>query len=298
MKLNRDVICVIGAGIFLGTIFFGAQVFVNMGLSLYESIFFTIIFGLILLPVVILRKKSRIKRGMVTFLAFLGFFGAVTKLSEFGGIALGVPVAMTVLLIFTQPLWTIILGKLLLNEKINRYKILAVFLVIAGVAILLNPFTGSGTGSPAGIFVALIGGVSLSCWVIYGRKGGIKKYDTTATVFGYIIFTLLFVAISYPIASAFVSNPALTRVSFDIPPVTWLYLFVFSMVSTVIPYYLVFRGERGVSASATGTILLLEPLSASALALVFLGQAITINTLAGGFLILVSNYIMLRNEKR
>ncbi|MEM2897316.1 MAG: DMT family transporter [Candidatus Bathyarchaeia archaeon] len=294
--MEKEYCFVAIAGALLGTLVFGGQVLVNLGLSLYEISMFTLIFGFLLLPLILFKKEWKFERSMVGFFLVFGFFGAITRLAQFGAVVLGVPVAIVVLLLYTQPLWTVIFSKLFLQESVTRHKIFAIVLVLAGVVSLLNPFSITKVGSFFGIIVALIGGLSLSGYVIYSRKSGIKKYHFITTTFGYTVFTLLFLIVSYPIMFLFTKDLSIVRVSSTLPIAIWLFLFVFSLASNLIPFSLIFRGAQKVPASSLGIILLLEPVSASILATVFLKQPFAFNTLFGGALILISNYLVIHKK--
>lgn len=69
---------------------------------------------------------------MIGFFLVFGFFGAIARLCQFGAVVLGVRVAIVVLLLYTQPLWTIAFNKLFLQESITKRKILAMILVLVG----------------------------------------------------------------------------------------------------------------------------------------------------------------------
>jgi drug/metabolite transporter (DMT)-like permease len=151
-------------------------------------------------------------------------------------------------------------------------------------------------GNPSGIIIALIGGISLSAWVVYSRKSAIKKYHHMTTTFGVVIFVLVFLIISYPIVYFFIRDSSITRLSLDLPMKMWFYLFAFMVISELMPYILLLKGLKKVLASSAGIILLLEPVSASLLAAALLHQPITPNILLGGSLILISNYIVIRKK--
>lgn len=295
--MNKEYIYIIITGILYGTLVFGGQIFVDFGLSLYELSMFTFVFGILLLPFIFKKEKRPRKTSMALFL-LLGLFGALTTLSQFGALILGIPVAIVVLLLYTQPLWTIIFGRIFLNEKINRNKISALFFVLFGVTILVNPFEISNIGNIHGIILALLGGICLSGWVICGRKSGIEKEHFITTTFVYMMACLFFLIISYPIVSFFISDPAMIRVSFNQPILIWALLFFFVLISEIMPSALFFKGVQKVSASDAGIILLLEPVSASVLATVFLKQPLSLNILIGGALILISNYIIIKKDRK
>jgi DME family drug/metabolite transporter len=292
--MEREYLFVVIAGILSGLIVFGVQIFANLGLSLYQISVFHAIFMLILLPFVLFKKECRIKRGMLKFFLIFGFLSSLTNFTEFGPIILGVPVAVVILLLYTQPLWTTILGRILLKEEITRNKILAVLLVLAGITILVNPFTESFTLNIIGISLALMGGVLFSTWVIFGRVSGIKRYHPITTQFGRYVFMLIFLLMSYPIITLFIKDASIINLSVSLPAEIWLYLLLFTVFAITIPHLLYFQGAKRIPASDAGIILLLEPVSASVLAMLFLQQPITLNILFGGALILISNYLVLR----
>jgi drug/metabolite transporter (DMT)-like permease len=207
---------------------------------------------------------------------------------------LGTPVAIVVLLLYTQPLWTTILSKLFLNEKITKYKIFAVFLVLMGVIVLLNPLSLSTTGTTFGVLLALVGGLLLSIWVILGKVAGTKHYHPITTEFGSDFFTVLFLILFFPLISVFVKNPSIMSLSVNIPINVWFYLFIFFIAARLSTHLFYFYGVKKVPVSTAGIILLLEPVSAAILAAVFFNQPLTWNILLGGGLILLSNYIVIK----
>ncbi|MCH8207870.1 MAG: EamA family transporter, partial [Nitrospinae bacterium] len=257
------------------------------------SIFPFLLGLLLLLPFILFKKECRFRKSMLGFFLVFGLFGAITRLSYMSALILGIPLAMVAFLLFSEPLWTILFGKLYLKERVTKRKMFALALLLAGLFILFNPTYGEHIGNPIGILLALVGGISYSGWVIYSRKGGLRKYHFLTEEFGYIVFSLLFVIILYPIISLVTQNPSMMRISFALPPVTWLYLLIFILISRLIPYSLFFKGIQKTSASSSGIILLLEPISVALLAVLVLDQPLTPNILLGGTLIIIANYFAL-----
>lgn len=292
--MEKEYGFVVLTGILSGGIIFGVQIFANLGLSLYQISVFHVLFIFLLLPFVLFKKECRIKKEMLRLFIIFGFLESLTVFTEFGPIILGVPVAIVVLLLYTQPLWTTILGRLFLKESITKRKILAVVIVLVGAVFLINPLTATTTGRLTGIILALIGGALLSAWVILGRKAGLRRYNPVTTKFGYTVFMLFFIILFYPVVSMFIREPTITSLSFNLPVEVWFYLMIFSIFAIILPHILYFEGVKKVPASTAGIILMLEPVSASILAAVFLQQAITPNILVGGALILVANYLVIR----
>lgn len=284
------------SAILFGTIIFGGQIFVEMGFSSYEITIFRLIPGLILLPLIIFKKEYRITKEMIpTFLAF-GFIGSINMITQYTSLSLGVPVAIAVFLLYTQPLWTTIFGKLFLKENLTKYKIVAVVLSLIGIGIMIDPFNIPDIGSLVGIGLAVIAGICLSAWVIYSRKAGLKKYNPVTTTVGYVIFILLFTILSIPITGSLIQDQTIIRITIEQPIEIWGYFVIYFIFSTLIPFILFYKGMQKIQATSAGIVLMLEPISASLLAFVLLSQPLTLNILAGGALILISNYLVIRKK--
>jgi len=296
--MEKEYWFVLIAAILYGTITAGGQFFVNLGLSLFEISLYRVLFiSLILLPVVLIKRELLIKKGMLLFFLGYGLIGALLELSQFGGIALGVPVAIVVLLLYSQPIWTIIIGRFMLNEKITLRKILAVFIALSGVFIILKSWDIQSPKSLAGVISSLLGGVILSLWVIWGRMSGINKQHYVTTTIGWTAFSVVWLLLLWPIVNIFIAEPTIIRISTDLPVRYWFYLTIFASIGGVIPHLFFYRGVQKIEASVAGIILLLEPVSTTVLADILFNQPIGLNIFIGGVLILVSNYLVIHKSE-
>jgi len=291
--MEKEYGFVIISGILSGLIVFGERFLFGLGLSLYQIVILTALFTFLLLPLLIWKKELRPKREMLPLFVAFGLIDAIAVLSETISVILGTPVAVAVLLLYTQPLWTIIISKTFMKEKIRRRKILAATLVLPGIILLANPFEITSAGNFYGIIAALVGGVALSGYVIFGRIAGKRKYHPIATKIYFTVFALLFFAASYPLMAFLIKDPAITSFSLDLPASTWIYLAFFGTFGAILPHVLYFMGARKVPASTSGIVLLLEPVSAAILAALFLQQPITLTIILGGAIILASNYLVI-----
>ena len=251
---------------------------------------------MVLLPLIVLRKEYRLKRGMLPIFLASGIVGAALALAQFGALILGASVAVVVLLLYTQPLWTTLFGRFFLQEMVTKHKVIAIALVILGVVFLVNPFDLTVDSFP-GPMVALVGGIFLSAWVILSRVCGKNGYPPVTVQFSYTLFTLIFLSASFPLVTMLVDAPSITSFSFDLSIDLWIYLGGYAVVSHIIPQLLIFKGLKRVPASDAGILLLSEPVVAAILAYVFLRQMAAMNIILGGALILVSNYLVVRSKK-
>jgi len=294
--MEKEYVFIVIAGILSGLWIFGGQIFINLGLSLFQLSFFIQLLVVIMLLPLIFFKKYRPKKGMNWLWIFYGLISALTILSEYGGLVLGVPVAIAVLLLYTQPLWTILITKLFMNEIITKRKIISVVLVLIGMVILVNPFSSGKIEHLSGVIVSLIGGISLSCWVIIASIVSKRNSHPVTTKFLNGLLTTFFLLLAYPLLVSFIKNPAITSFSFNIHISIWFWLVIFVLFAGIIGELFLFTGIRKVSASDAGIILLLEPVTAAILATIFLHQELTWNIIVGGLLILIANYLVVRKD--
>ena len=299
MRMQREYWYLIIAGILYGVITPGGRFLLDRGLSLYEVSFYrSLLVFVMLLPVVLLQRgRFMMKRNEVPFYALYGLIGGLLELFLFTGVALGVPVAITVLLLYTQPVWTIFIGRVVLGERLNRVKLLSAILGIAGMVILFQSWETASSGSVYGIAAALAAGLLLSLWVILGKKSAMLDLHYVTTTFGWSGFASVWLLLLLPLADIFIADKGLLRLSVGLPAADWIYLVAFAVLGGALPHLLFYRSLEKVSASVAGIILLLEPVSATILAWLFFSQKIGVYVLAGGVFILISNYLVIRSER-
>lgn len=295
-NMKKDNLFIATAAILYGTITVGGQFFAYLGMSLYEITLFPISMMSVLTSVVVVfRGKLMLNRNTLRFFVLYGLVGAVLQVTQFGGLVLGLPVAVVAFLLYTQPIWTTLLGKAILKEAISDRRIVALVIAMAGVVALLKPWDVGNTANPAGICVALTAGLFLSLWVVLGRKSSVSNLDFMTITFGYTVFSTMWLWLLLPLSSFFVPNE-LGRVSFGLSPLVWTYITLFALIWGIFAHPLFYLGVRRTLASTAGIILLFEPISASLLAALFFGQKMTENILLGSALMILSNCLLLINS--
>lgn len=200
------------------------------------------------------------------------------------------------LLLYTQPIWSTVFGKVVLNESFTKTKSLANVAAIAGVVTITEPWNSFG-GNPLAFFIAGLSGVLLSAWVIMGRKSGLLGHNPVVTAFNTKLFALVWGIASLPVLILLIPESTITAFNLEKLPAYFILLLAYSLISGTIPDLLFYKGIASIPASVGGIILLLEPVSAIAIAAIFLNQAITTLVLLGGALILFSNFLVTRESK-
>ncbi len=293
--MRKDYWTIVISAIFFGLIIPGGQYFSNIGFSLYEISVYSLLFMFIFtLPIIAIKKTFPLRRNNVLFFILYGFIGALLQLTQFGGVIFGTPVAIVALLLYTQPIWTTFFGKIILNEEISKIKLFSVTLAFIGVIFLISPWNINNIGNTKGIISSLLAGVFLSLWVIFARKTGINKDYYINTLSAYSFISLIWLILLFPILKILYNSDYLTRLSFDFPTNYWIYFGVFCLISAFMPNSLFYKAMEKVEASKAGVILLLEPVVASIIAMIIFSQYLTSSSFFGGALILLSNYLAVK----
>jgi drug/metabolite transporter (DMT)-like permease len=297
-ETNAARLAVLAGATFYGGITVGGRWLSDRGFSLYEISLTTVgLTALVLLPLLVARPSLRPQRRDLKLFAAFGAVGAALQLTQFSGIVLGVPVALVALLLYTQPIWTVILGRVWLAEPVTRAKLGAVLLATVGVAVLLDPNGAAGDAPVAGLVAAVLAGVALSIWVILARVSALRGNAAATTTFGYGAGSALWLLAVWPAAALLLPDPAMVRVSAAPFVEHWHWVALYTAAASLLPAMLTMWGMRRVEASTAGVLLLLEPVSAALLAWPLFGEPLGGNLALGAGLILAANWVLLRRRR-
>ena len=171
----------------------------------------------LLFPVIIARRRrlaaggtSLLVTGMITGAAF-ALYATALMLTE---------VVYTILLFYLTPVWSTLLGRIMLGEKITRRRLLALILGIAGLFVILGFDRGLPLPRNIGDWMALLSGIG---WA-YGslrlyRSETASAWESTSAFFaGGLLITLVGVLI--PIDVTTPSSESLVAAT------PWLFLLV------------------------------------------------------------------------
>lgn len=158
------------------------------------------------------------------------------------------------ILLYTSPIWVMILAVIFLKEKINAKKIIALILAFAG-CVLVSGFGGKVT--PVGILVGLGSGLGYGLYSIFGSFA-LKKYSPlTVTCYTFLIAGL---------GSIFVSDPAdlITKISSNgNKPALLGFVLLTSVITAVIPFLLYTLGLNRTTAGRAAVLATVEPAAAT-----------------------------------
>ena len=202
----------------------------------------------------------------------LSFFTAVQRT----GVALG-----TVVAIGSAPAFTGLFGRLLRGERLTARWAACTALAVVGVAVMALA-GGSGEADPLGILLALGGGAGYGAYTVMG-KGLLDDGHPPATVMAWTfgLGGVLLLPVLVLTANAPLLRPG------GLAVVAYL-----AIVTTGVAYVLFARGLRSLTSGETATLTLAEPLTATALGIVVLGEDPSVLTALGALLVLAGLVVL------
>ncbi len=132
--------------------------------------------------------KAMIARGLIMFVAYFAYYIALPAL----------PLATTVALYFSAPLFITILSVVLLKEHVGPRRWIALALGFFGVALMLQP---EGSGFEWAALLVLLSGFAYALSMIAARVLGGKETGPALAFWGNAVFLLLSLVISATLGS-------------------------------------------------------------------------------------------------
>ena len=185
----------------------------------------------------------------------------------------------------TAPLYILVLGPLLLGERVSRSDLVYVFVVAAGIALLfldVQPVLATASDPKRGNLIAAGSGMSWALTIIGLRWIG--RSDADATVATVVAGNLLACGAALPLAL-----PVMHLGRIDLAVLLYL-----GAVQIGLAYALLTRAIRHVPAFEATTLLLLEPVMNPIWTWLVHGEQPGIVALAGGAIVLGATFVRIR----
>ena len=254
-------ICIITGALLWGAISLFSIPLAEAGFSSYSVVVMRALLSAAGVAVIILIKDRRLfKIALKDLPLFLG-----SSLLGFGLLNLcymasigqnGSSVAA--MLMYTSPVWMVLLSRIIFKEKITAVKIISLVLVMAGCA--MTALGGTLKITVFGLFLGLGSGLGFALYGIFGKLAE-RKYNTLTITF-YTFFIVALVLIPFADFSSLFSG-------ISKKPVSLVYFSLASFVSTVAPYLVFTYGLKSVPAGKAGILSVLELVMATVVGLLF-----------------------------
>lgn len=189
--------------------------------------------------------------------------------------------AAAALLLYTAPIFVMLLSLWLFKEKFTAAKACALVTTFCGCAFITGVFDTSLNLSLSAVIFGLGSGIGYALYSIFG-KIAVRRYSS-ATITAYTFYYSTVSAV--PLADFSRSSAV-----FDLS--TLLAALGIGILCAVIPYLLYTRGLQDIEAGQASVLATIEPLVASCLGIFYFGEPFTWSKIAGIVLILSSVLIL------
>ena len=197
------------------------------------------------------------------------------------------PLSTAAILLYTSPIWIMLMSVLFFREKLTGRKLLALALAFAG-CVLVSGVSGEGMTLP-GLLVGLGSGIGYGLYSILGTVA-LRRYSPyTVTTYTFVFAALGAWLICRPaeMLAKFAAAP-------DLPGLVF-FCFLTALVTAVIPFLAYTLGLQTVEASRAGILATVEPLVATLIGVAVFSEPLTL--LSGLGILLILAAVVLLNGK-
>ena len=238
-----------------------------------------------------LRRPIRFDRRDLARLALYALFGvAINQVCFIEGLHRTTP-THSALINTTIPIGTLAFAALLGRESLDRAKLAAIALSLAGVLLVIRPVLGAGPQATlAGDLLTIVNAMSYSAFLVLSRRllARSDPLAATAVLMGFGALGIL--AVSWPALLAL--RPT------SIPGSAWLLGALIVIFATVVTYFLNYWALARVESSFVALFIYLQPILAAALSALVLGEKPAPHVYAGGALVFAGVAVALRGGSR
>lgn len=246
--------------------------------------------ALVFCGLLLVKDRSGFKIQLRDIPLFMGLgFGSILffTVCYFSAITI-MPLSTAAILLYTSPIWIVLMSAVFFREKITSIKLVALALAFAG-CVLVSGISGEGI-SPKGLLFGLGSGIGYGLYSILGTVA-LRRYSPyTVTAYTFVLAA---------VGSWFISNPSnMLSKFYATNDLTWLIFFcvLTALVTAVIPFLCYTLGLRSVEASKAGIIATLEPMVATIIGITYFSEALTLMSAMGIALILAA--VVVLNKKK
>ena len=188
------------------------------------------------------------------------------------------------ILLYTSPIWIMLMSMLFFHEKMNSRKLVALVLAFTG-CVLVSGISGDGM-TVTGILLGLGAGFGYGLYSILGTIA-LRKYSPyTVTTYTFVVAAMGSWIICQPVdlISKFKAAGS--------PSGLLLFCILTAILTAVIPFLFYTLGLRTVEAGRAGILATIEPLVATVIGMICFSEPVTILSGAGIVLILTAVVIL------
>ncbi len=248
----------------------------------------TLAFLILLLVVALVRRSGlRLRRAEVGRLAIYGILGiAATQSLYFLGIQ-KLAVGVALLIEFTAPIMVALWFRFVMREPVRDRVFLALLLALVGLAMVAQVWAGFSLDA-IGVAASFGAAVALALYYILGEKLVVDRDPVSLTMWGFFFASAFWAVVqpwwSFPWETLDITAQPLGADGPTVPG--WALISYMVILGTVVPFALVLQSLRHLRATQASVVGMTEPVIASLIAFVLLGEVLTPVQVLGGAVVL------------
>lgn len=235
--------------------------------------------GITLLPLVITKKEKLTRKDLLFFLG-LGLLNIFISMGALQiSISLG-KASTAAILISSNPIFVMLFSSIILKEKASWDKLVCIILGIGGISLIIYK-GNSGGDTLASLLLGVLASLTFGLYTVLGKlkSEGISSITmiSISSILGSLFYIPVLIYYRLPI--------------FSIPQGTLVKVLYLGIFLSGIAYITYMEALKTLTASKGAMVFFLKPVLASALAVVFLGEALSIKTIVGMLFVLAGMFI-------
>ncbi len=236
------------------------------------------------------RHSLRLSRRQVPYLVVFGIAG-VALVQWLYFVSIGrLPIGIALLIEYIAPILIALWAWAVFKEPIRRRIWVALVLAVVGLAVVVEVWSGL-TLDGLGVTAALGAAVANAVYVLMAEHAVRWRDPASLTAYGFLFAALFWAAVQplwlFPAGRLDDSVSLLGHLErFSLP--VWSLLLYVVVAGTMITFLLVAAALRHISATRVGIVAMLEPVAASGVAFLWLGESFGPAQLLGGAIVLTA----------
>jgi len=178
--------------------------------------------------------------------------------------------SVAVILLYTSPIFVLLLSLVLFREKITGIKLAALAMTFGGCILVSGILTGEGTMSVKGFFIGLGAGFGYALYSIFSRYA-LRKYSPLTVTF----YTFLFSGLSISPFCSF------GHIASAMNPSVVMWVIGIAFFCTVLPYFFYTYGLMRLETGKAAILVAVEPLVGTLMGLCVFAEPVTLLKITG-----------------
>ncbi|MGZ8717232.1 MAG: EamA family transporter [Gaiellaceae bacterium] len=246
--------------------------------------------GFALVLAITRRQSLRLTRREIPYLLVFGIAG-VALVQWLYFVSIGrLPIGIALLLEYTAPILIALWAWSVFKEPIRRRIWAALVLAVVGLGMVVEVWGGLSLDG-LGVTAALCAAVAYAVYVLMAERAVRRRDPASLTAYGFLFAALFWATVQpvwrFPTGRLDDSVSLLGHLQrFSLP--VWLLLLYVVVAGTMVTFLLVAAALRHISATRVGIVAMLEPVAASGVAFLWLGESFGTAQLVGGGIVLTA----------